>query len=637
MRDLQVLFNLAWTDPSFLAEEPLASLVAKGRDFTEEDKAVVLGEHKRIISEVLPLYSQLWNSGQIEVTTTPLAHPILPLIGDTSLATVGDPTAILPKNRFRQLPDAVEQVNRGLDVAERLLGRRPVGMWPGEGAVAQLIMKIIEDGGVQWVATGEDVLAKTLDIGSFTRDENDLVQQPETLYSMYRAQTSGDGVAMFFRDVVLADRIGFEYSGTDAESAADDFMSRLSDINDALDAAAVDGPKVVTVVVDGENAWENYPNDGIDFLNALYTRLTTSDFVETATPSELLGEFPDAVTPLPDIFPASWFQPNFATWIGEAEEATAWDYLYRVRDDFGAAERSGEYTDAQIEAAYEKMLYAEGSDWFWWYGADQDSGDDGYFDSAYRELLGQVYDELGLERPQFVSIPIVPEPTVDAARSIGELVTIPIDNEVDTPEWDQGGHYELAGDLVDAVDYAFDKDNLYLRVDFSRQVLDDPNASFDLYLDFPNAVRSWGLTTGGNVLGFDATHRLSWTSRDPVELAGPVVNSEQATETDVVTPAGYDGERIEFALPLETLPAVESGDRITFRVVETSGGPEAAMLPLAGPGYIQVPDIANVAVVFEVDRPDGRRSRPRQLHLSHRCRVHAGLVRSDRLHRWHLW
>jgi len=605
LRDLQVLFNLAWTDPSFLAEEPLASLVEKGRGFTEEDKATVLDEHKRIISKVLPLYAQMWKSGQIEVTTTPLAHPILPLIADTSLATVGDPTAILPRNRFRQLPDAVEQVNRGLDVAERLLGRRPVGMWPGEGAVAQLVMKVIEDGGVQWVATGEDVLAKTLDIGSFTRDENDLVQQADTLYSMYKAQTSGDGVAMFFRDVVLADRIGFEYSGTDAESAANDFMSRLSDINDALDTAGVDGPKVVTVVVDGENAWESYPNDGIDFLNALYTRLTTSDFVETVTPSELLAEYPGEVTPLPDIFPASWFQPNFATWIGEAEEATAWDYLYRVRSDFGEADRSGEYTDQQLENAYEKMLFAEGSDWFWWYGADQDSGDDGYFDDAYRELLGQVYDGLGLERPQLISIPIVPTPTVDPERGITELVTIPIDNDVDTAEWSQGGRYALAGDLVGAVDYAFDKENLYMRIDFNREVLDDPNVSFDLYMDFPNSSRDWGLTSGGNVLGFDATHRLSWTGLDPVTINGPIVHSNREEDTEVVTPAGYDGQRIEFALPLESLPAMESGDRITFRVVETSGGPEAAMLPSAGPGYIQVPDIANVDVVFEVADPSG--------------------------------
>ncbi|MCP3935506.1 MAG: glycoside hydrolase, partial [Actinomycetia bacterium] len=181
--------------------------------------------------------------------------------------------------------------------------------------------------------------------------------------------------------------------------------------------------KVVTIVVDGENAWEHYPNDGIDFLNALYTRLSESDFVKTVTPSELLAEFPDASDPLPEIFPASWFQPNYATWIGEEEEATAWDYLYKVRNDFGVAQRSGDYDDATVAAAFETMLFAEGSDWFWWYGADQDSGDDGYFDSAYRELLGQVYDAFGLDRPTFVSIPIVPQAVVEPTYGISDLVT----------------------------------------------------------------------------------------------------------------------------------------------------------------------------------------------------------------------
>ncbi|MCP4966401.1 MAG: glycoside hydrolase [bacterium] len=601
IRDLQVLFNLAWTDPSFLTVEPLASLVDKGRNFSEEDKATVLAEHERIISGVLPLHAELWESGQIEVTTTPLAHPILPLIADTSLATVGDPTAVLPVNRFRQLPDAVDHVVFGLDEAERLLGRRPAGMWPGEGSVAQLVMPVFASSGVEWVATGEDVLAKTLDIGSFTRDSNDLVDQADILYSPYEAQTTGGGVGMFFRDVVLSDRIGFEYSGSAPNAAADDFMARLGDINAALDAAEVEGPKVVTVIVDGENAWEHYENDGIDFLNALYTQLANSDFVETITPGELLATFPDAPEPLPDVFPASWFQPNFATWIGEEEEARAWDYLYRTRADFGVAQRSGEYEEAAIAVAYQTMLFAEGSDWFWWYGSDQESGDDGYFDRAFRELLGQVYDGLGVDRPAFVSIPITPSPTVEPDRELTELTSIEIDNDLTSGDWEKGGRYEFTGgDLVESIDYVFDKEFLYLRVLFEREVLGEDNLSLDLYLDVPNASREYGLSDGGSVLGFQGTHRLSWTGRDPVSLVGPVVHSGRDEDQSVETRAGFDGSGIEFAVPIESLPPIETGDRIAFRVIETSGGPDGAVLPSPGPGYIQVPEISNVEPVFEV-------------------------------------
>jgi len=167
-RDLQVLFNLAWTDPDFLAEAPLVGLVEKGRDFVEQDKRILFAEHLRIIREVIPLHADLWEQGQIEVTTSPLAHPIIPLIADTALASEGDPAAVLPADRFQEVLDADQQVIRGLDVAERMLGRRPTGMWPGEGAVAQPIMSLFSKNGVEWVATGEQVLAPSLGIGSFT-------------------------------------------------------------------------------------------------------------------------------------------------------------------------------------------------------------------------------------------------------------------------------------------------------------------------------------------------------------------------------------------------------------------------------------------------------------------------------------
>lgn len=607
IRDLQLLFNLAWTDPSFLAGEPLASLVAKERNYNEEDKAVVLAEHERIIAGVLPLHADLWESGQIEVATTPLAHPILPLVSDTQLALVGDPTGIQPSNRFRQPLDAVNQVAFGLSEAERLLGRRPVGMWPGEGAVAQEVMGMFSSNGVEWVATGEDVLAKTLDIGSFTRDSNDLVEEADSLYKVYAADlTRQSDLPMFFRDVVLSDRIAFEYSGTPAEEAAEDFMNRLGAIDAALDATGVTGPKVVSVVLDGENAWEHYENDGIDFLNALYGRLSDSDLVTTVTPSELLAMFPDAPEPLPDIFPASWFEPNFANWIGEAEEARAWDYLYRTRADLGSAERSGRVEAAALAGAYETMLFAEGSDWFWWYGADEESGDDGYFDSAFRELLGRVYDAIGEDRPAFTRIPIVPQPFVEPVYGLTELTTIEIDNDVATSDWDKGGQYEFVmGDLVESLDYAFDKENLYVRVGFVTEVLGQDNVSFDLYFGFPNATDGYGLSTGGTILGFEGTHRLSWNGRDPVMLTGPTVHDSRGATDDTTTPAGFDGENIEFAIPIESLPGIEAGDNVGFRLIETSGGPEGMALPAAGPGYLQVPDISDLEPLFDVVDPAG--------------------------------
>ncbi len=584
-RDLQILFNLAWTDPLFLEQEPLATLQAKERDYTEEDKATVFEEHLRIIQDVIPLHARLWKEGQIEVTTTPLAHPILPLIGDTDLAAAGDPAALLPESRFREIADADQHVIRGLDVAERLLGQRPVGMWPAEGAVAQLIMNLFSKNGVEWVGTGEDVLAQTLGIGSFERDSGDKVVDAEALYQPYDVQISGrEPVAMFFRDVRISDQIGFEYSGSDAAAAVDDFMGRLRAIHDdpaVVAAAAAGRPAVVSVILDGENAWEHYPNDGRDFLDALYTELASAEWVETTTPSKYLAEHP-GIAPIENVFPASWFQPNFATWIGEQEEATAWDYLYQARQDLRRAEQSGDMTDDALAAAFEFMLFAEGSDWFWWYGSDQDSGNDQYFDDAFRELLGQVYDALGQERPVYLSVPIIPEAPLVADRSPSGLLSIAIDG-ADDGEWDLAGRYQGVG-----VWWAFDKENLYIRYDGA---LVDGDA---LYIGTPQG-RKVPTSLQGDVLGFGAT-KIVLVTADGVVLCDPppLFEPEECIGVDAATGA----QLTEVAIPLELLGPLEAGNSVLAKLDLVGLTPER---PLA----FQVPDISDVRVFLDVRDPTG--------------------------------
>ena len=602
MRDLQIVFNLAWTDPSFLAEEPLASLVEKGRAFSEEDKATVLEKHLDIVAAVVDVHRELWDEGQIEVATTPLAHPILPLIGDTDQALVGDPSAIMPADRFREVSDAVEHVVRGLDEAERMLGRRPAGMWPGEGSVSQLVTPIWAGQGVTWIASGEHVLGETLGMGSFTRDANGTVEEADVLYQPYTAQHSRNPqLPIFFRDVELADRIGFEYSGSSAGAAADDFMGRLANIKDRLEAQGVEGPKIVTIVVDGENAWEHYDNDGKDFLDALYTKLTETEWVQTATPSQLVEAFGEAFEPLPDVFPASWFQPNFATWIGEAEEARAWDYLYKARRDLRKAEDAG----VDITTAFESMLFAEGSDWFWWYGSDQESGDDGYFDAAYRELIGQMYDALGDERPGYVRVPIIPASTVDPLQTSDGLLS-PSVTDPNDEAWEQAG--VVSGDSE--IRWAFDTKNLYLRIS------NIGDAVADVYLGVPSAAQTRGLTIGvprevdQQVVGFDASHVIRFSNGDAFgPVPPPPVNG-----VDVATDILFDGSPIQpgsvtdgyamVAVPLGSLGAIGVGDRISVRVFddEASG---AGPAPSEGRVAAVVPDVSNTEIVFSAEDPLG--------------------------------
>ncbi len=551
---------------------------------------MLFAEHLRIIRETIPLHARLWEEGVIEVTTTPYAHPILPLVSDTDLAAVGDPAALLPDNRFREIADADQHIVRGLDTAQRLLGRRPVGMWPGEGSVAQLVMGLFSKNGVEWVATGEDVLARSLAVGSFTRDAAGTVERGDLLYRPWAAVPNRPpNVAMFFRDVRLSDLIGFEYSGRSGPAGADDFMQRLRAIRDSLDlaaAAAVGQPYVVSVILDGENAWEHYPNDGKDFLDALYRALGEADWVETITPAQYLEQFAAPET-LGEVFPASWFQPNYATWIGEEEEAFAWDYLFRVRQHLRRAEQSGDYDPDALAAAYEKMLFAEGSDWFWWYGADQDSGDDGYFDRAYRELLGQVYDALGDERPQFVGVPIIPERPVAADVTPGDLLTVAMDG--DGGDWEGGGTYRFAEGPVAALWWAFDKENFYLRVDGPPELT--------VYLGAPQGKKT-ALTRGGTPLGFGATGMLLWDGGSAL-LCPAGLEVVEPTQCPRVPAAALAGG-FEAAVPLGDLGALEAGDALLAKVEAGS-----ALLPAAGPALAQVPDISNVLVLLSVADPTG--------------------------------
>ena len=310
---------------------------------------------------------------------------------------------------------------------------------------------------------------------------------------------------------------------------------------------------MVSVILDGENAWEHYANDGKDFLRALYRRLEDAGWVATITPSEYLQRFAEP-EPLGEVFPASWFQPNFATWFGEEEEALAWDYLWRVRDDLRRAERSGEVEDEALAAAYEPMLFAEGSDWFWWYGSDQESGDDGYFDRAFRELLGQVYDRLGRDRPPFLQVPIIPSAPVPVVRQPEEPAEVIVDG--DLVEWSVAARSGVA--------------------------LAEPPV---------------GLTPAGRVLGFRATH----VARSDGE--GAACLAALATpETCEPLPAARSERGVELQIPFALLGAMESGDLIRM-VAELPG----AGTELGGGAVraLQVPDISAMTVLIDVDDPAG--------------------------------
>jgi alpha-amylase/alpha-mannosidase (GH57 family) len=450
-RDLQIWFNLAWFDPDFLTTQPLEALVDKQRGFGEPDKAVIFTKVREVIRAVLPEHKKLQDRGQIEVITTPYAHPILPLIYNTSLAAVGDPAAQLPE-RFSYPQDVRAQLAKSVEVYRAHFGRKPAGLWPSEGAVAQDIVKMVFDAGYRWMASGEIVLAKSLGMSGFARDSSDTVREADVLYRPYYAQDrDGNRVGIAFRDQRLSDLIGFEYSNKPGEAAAQDLLDRLERIRRALANSGATGPHLVTIILDGENAWENYPNDGKEFLNALYRGLSESTTVRTTTLSEYLSWFPEQ-RQIKELWPGAWFSSDYGTWIGEPEETTAWNYLGKVRKILAQYDfyKKKVTTPEKLSRALDFMYLAEGSDWFWWFGSDQESGDDAYFDSAFRSLLAEVCTSLGEPVPDFLSVPVIPASPAPQERSFTTAFTPMIDGVASPDEWTNAGLYSAPGGVMAA-------------------------------------------------------------------------------------------------------------------------------------------------------------------------------------------
>jgi alpha-amylase/alpha-mannosidase (GH57 family) len=380
----------------------------------------LVAEASRVMAAVVPEHRRLHfdprtGEGQIEIVTTPFYHPILPLLVDSELAATAQPGVELPRPAFAYPEDAALQVAEGAAYFQQLFGTAPSGFWPGEGSVAEAVVAPFAAAGARWIATDQEVLRRSLkrDIMAGTPYRVDAGTEPGT----------ADGepqIALFFRETDLSDRIGFTYQ----QGPADGRQSAIDFTDGVLDAAARahrqrgDGASedlLITVILDGENAWEWYAhdNDGKHFLDALYSRLEELEergSVVTVTPTEYLlgnpqrGGAPHPTDALPEIeplWPGSWIGASFATWIGEAEENRAWEALREVRQSLarsglpapqpGIAPPPGDTSERAAWEAWQAMLAAEGSDWFWWYGRDQESGDgDAPFDATFRALLRAV-------------------------------------------------------------------------------------------------------------------------------------------------------------------------------------------------------------------------------------------------------
>jgi alpha-amylase/alpha-mannosidase (GH57 family) len=486
--DLQVWFTLTWFGNIYRTRDAaIKGLLEKGRNFTSEDKAALLAKQKELISKVIPKYKELHDKGQIELSVTPYYHPILPLLVDTNSAKDALPQITLPQTRFRHPEDAKQQIDDAVKYFEKLFGMKPCGMWPSEGSVSEGIIPLVASAGIKWMATDEEILS--MSFGRGTGGERKLASHE--LFKPYRLQRDGQTIYIIFRDHGLSDLVGFIYSKWNANDAANDLVNHLKNIRNSLPD---DGKQyLVSIILDGENAWEYYSNNGWDFLSALYAKLSETPDIKTVRICDHLKENPSQ-DDLHHLFSGSWINHNFRVWIGHEEDNKAWDFVQKARL---ALESSG----SSDPLAWKELYISEGSDWCWWYGDDHSSGNDDVFDSLFRKHLKNIYHLIGKQPPQYLDVPIKQVTAIKPTREPVDLLTPVLDGEVTNYyEWLPAGFYDIgklkgamhqAETVVNGIYYGFDMTSFHVRLDLN---LDPKNSeakelSFVVVVEHPKPYK----------------------------------------------------------------------------------------------------------------------------------------------------
>jgi alpha-amylase/alpha-mannosidase (GH57 family) len=460
-------------DPYWIKnDELIKSLYNKGSYLTEEEKVALIQKHIEICGKILSKHKEAQDRGQIEISVSPFYHPIIPLLCDTDSARQASPSISLP-NRFVHPEDAAWQINSAVEYYEAIFGKKPQGMWPSEGSVSNEAVSIMAKAGIKWIATDEAVLYR-----SKYNVENTM--QPNRTPFKLIINGQDLGLNIVFRNTNLSDSIGFVYSKWNAEDAANDFMNKLYSMRDNFKD---DSAPLINVILDGENCWEYYKNDGWNFLTALYNKISADDSIETVRLSDYIKRFPTKNT-VNDLTAGSWIYANFSIWIGHSEDNESWNRLNETRQfltDYIDKNPSFKGSPEEKEA-WENIYIAEGSDWNWWYGSEHHGANDAMFDFLFRQRLVKVYNCLGKNADVALYSPIkhLDFKNTEIIKTPSSFISPKINGKTgDYFKWKNAGYYKagrLGGSMhqvssiIDSFYYGFDFNNFYIRIDLGYKI-----------------------------------------------------------------------------------------------------------------------------------------------------------------------
>ena len=492
--DLLAWHNLAWIDPLFWDDPDIAGWLKQGQNFSLKARQAIYSKQREIIARIIPQHRQMQEAGQLEITTTPYTHPILPLLADTNSGGVTVPHLKLPQQRFQWAEDIPRHLRKAKEIYLERFQCQPRGLWPSEQAVSPEILPYIAQEGFKWICSDEAVLGWTLG-HLFHRDEGGNLSEPEWLYRPYRLSTPQGDLAIVFRDHRLSDLIGFTYGAMQPRRAAADLVGHLEASARTLkqrqaafaSATSLQPPWLVTIALDGENCWEYYQQDGGPFLEALYELLSREEKIQLVSVGEFLERFPPTKTlAAHKLHTGSWVDGNLTTWIGTPAKNRAWDLLTEARQVLA---RHPEATETDNPEAWSALYAAEGSDWFWWLGEGHSSNQDAMFDQLFREHLGAIYQALKEPVPPQLDKPL--EIHQPRKEHLPDSFIHPVINGIaDKQDWDKAGRIDISGARgtmhcngnVQRLFYGLDHLNFYLRLDFKPGIIPSKNLPTELRL-----------------------------------------------------------------------------------------------------------------------------------------------------------
>ncbi len=589
--DIMAWFNLVWLGRHWQRNHPvIKELLNKSEHFTLEDRIKIIEIHREIIRKIIPAYKKYQQENRIEILANPYFHPVVPVLLDKKY------TGELMKE------DAEKQLKLGIEKYKTIFEAYPRGIWTPEQCISAKTLDLFAEMGFKWTVADEGILAKSIN-KEFVRDFVGHMEDPYDLTAAYQyTNKNKKPISIIFRDNVIPSLINFEYSQHNSVDAANDLYDRIKTVQSKLKQSP-DKHNLLTIALDGENCWESYLDDGEIFLKTLYELIENDKTLETVLVSDYLDKISNKKE-LKNIQTGSWINRNLKLWIDEPTKDLAWQYLVKTRQDLATFAKESKNREL-IEPAWEELFVAQGSDWFWWFGEPNDSGQDEIFDYLFRVHLINIYNLFEKPVPNYLNVPLnvyMGKPLRNPKSNITPVIngkTGKRDN------WKKAGCIEIPDGPIlqknkpfDKIYFGCDKDNLYLRFDMNKafvdsnyDILNADDSPFQTYVYLKNEhiVHKSGanirtitkIETPYPTMLDKYTHEILFLYRQgkmaPVVMSKADSNGLWRLRISNKIKSAFE-EILEVAIPFDEL-GIGSGERVEFTIVNAKFGIASDIYP----------------------------------------------------------